>query len=158
MIRRISNTALILSAFAIVTLNGCSGGSDADANRPTRISVSGSVSFKSAPVEGATVTFHPTAVPGTGAFGVTDADGKFVMGTFESSDGVVPGSYKVTITKLEAAASSQPGVDDPNYDPTKPEPEPKNELPEKYSKQHTTDLTVEVGNEPKSDVKFELEG
>lgn len=66
---------------------------------PKTYPVKGKVTYKNQPLEGAGVTFHPTA-GGTLAVGQTDAQGNFALMTFQSGDGAIAGSYAVTITKI----------------------------------------------------------
>lgn len=80
----------------------------------TTIPVSGLVTYKDAPVEGAVVSFLPkttgaAAAVGFVASGTTNAEGKYKLYTYESAakplTGAVPGEYTVTITKTEAEAA-----------------------------------------------------
>ncbi|WP_339733864.1 carboxypeptidase-like regulatory domain-containing protein [uncultured Gimesia sp.] len=145
-----------LSIVLIASLLGCGGAED---TRPVRNSVFGTVTYQGTPVEGAVITFRPAGPEGQTANGRTDETGTFQMGTFEGSDGVVPGEYTVMITKLEAASSSQAlPEDDPNYDPNpKAEAPPKNLLPKKYANADTSELTVSVpAGEDLTGLTFEL--
>lgn len=147
---------LSLALITCVAALGCTGGEPAD-DRPERTPVSGIVTYNGEPVEGALVTFTPTELTGSGANGRTDADGRFEMGTYEATDGVRPGSYQVSITKVPVTIADQPSEDDPNYDPNaSTEAEPQNVLPAKYADWSTSGFTVDVGNEAITDLKFEL--
>ena len=141
----------------VVAALGCGGGDDSATDRPARTKASGVVTFKGAPVEGATVTLVPNTKDGQGAFGTTDQEGRFVLGTYEAGDGAVPGEYLVTVKKVEQSGSgSQPTPDDPNYDPTAtPEP-PKNLLPEKYADIAKSGLKATIGTDARDDLNFEL--
>ncbi|MDA7503729.1 carboxypeptidase-like regulatory domain-containing protein [Planctomicrobium sp.] len=133
-------------------LMGCSG--DKSPDRPATTPTTGVVTYNGDPVEGATVTFKPGA-DGKAAFGKTDGEGKFALTTFEGGDGAIPGSYTVAVTKMEVMESNAVSMDDPNYDPTIEEPEPKSLLPAKYADAANSGLTATVGTEP-GDVKLEL--
>ncbi|MBT5017515.1 MAG: carboxypeptidase regulatory-like domain-containing protein [Planctomicrobium sp.] len=133
-------------------LMGCSG--DKSPDRPATTPTTGVVTYNGDPIEGATVTFKPGA-EGKAAFGKTDAEGKFAITTFEGGDGAIPGSYTISVTKMEEIESNAVSMDDPNYDPTIEEPEPKNLLPEKYADATKSGLTATVGAEA-GDVKLEL--
>ena len=110
-------STLWMAGLAIALLGGCGGEPDAPDTRPARTSVGGVVTYNGSPVEGATVTFRPTGTGGRGANGRTDATGAFSMGTFEATDGVVPGEYSVVVVKYEAAAAgAQVSEEDPNYE------------------------------------------
>ncbi|QDU36293.1 hypothetical protein Mal4_05770 [Maioricimonas rarisocia] len=155
---RCSHTILPLCLSAAITMLavGCTGSDPAD-DRPDRTPVSGVVTYNGSPVEGALVTFTPTDLNGSGANGRTDADGKFEMGTYESADGVRPGSYQVTVTKIPVTVAEQPSEDDPNYDPDAgTAPEAENVLPAKYADWSTSGLTADVGQDAITDLNFEL--
>lgn len=140
----------------LTTLAGCGGGKDLEKDRPKRTPVSGTVLHNGQPVEGATVMLHPNQ-GGQGAVAITDSSGKFVMGTFSKNDGAVPAEYKASVRKLEPAPTgSQPGPDDPGYDPNPKPFVPKHLLPEKYADFTKSGFSVTVGTEPITDLKLEL--
>ncbi|KAA0134236.1 hypothetical protein FYZ48_21885 [Gimesia chilikensis] len=150
---------VLISSIVSVFFTGCGGGTDDE--RPARTSVSGTVTYNGTPVEGASIAFVPVDQSnGRNANGLSNAEGLFQMGTFEGTDGVVPGDYQVMITKFETAETSEAlPEDDPNYDPNpKPQPPPENLLPEKYASAENSGLTVTVedGNEI-TDLKFDLQ-
>ena len=147
-------------------ITGCGGGGGAD--RPDRTPVSGTVTFAGAPVADAIVVFSPAVEgEGRGATGITDADGNFVLGTYERSDGAVPGDYVVLVSKLGQAESEEAPVvdeDDPNYN-GEPESETnagtaqaeqKGMLPASYAKRASSTLTATVGADPIEGLKFDL--
>ena len=150
--------AVLLCIFTLI-ISGCGGGAEED-NRPARAPASGVVKYNGKPVEGAMVILYATEKGGRGATGKTDADGKFVLGTFEGGDGAIPGKYKVTVRKTEVDDSGgSVDVDDPNYDGTTEDTgdsEPKNLLPEKYGELSTTDLTATIKEAGSEDLLFEL--
>jgi hypothetical protein len=83
---------------SICLLIGCGRG---DANLAP---VTGSVIYKSKPVEGAVVLFS-AAQSARPAMGTTDAEGKFWLSTFTHKDGASLGENVVTITKMKIDAS-----------------------------------------------------
>ena len=136
---------------------GCGGGTSEPKNRPKRTPVSGVVTLKGTPVEGATVTFHPTQ-GGSAASGRTNASGEFVLGTFSADDGAVPASYNVSIIKLDGGpAVAQPAPGEPGYDPNPKPVKSKHLLPEKYADMVKSGLTQVVGTEPITDLELKLE-
>jgi len=103
--------------------------------------VSGTVTYKSAPVEGAQVTF--TAKEGDklkAAHATTDAQGRFSLKTYfapgDERPGAMPGVYKVTLQKIPQST----GI----VDPYKPGGMPKNELPGQYASALSTPIEKEV--------------
>jgi hypothetical protein len=142
---------------------GCGGASGPD--RPDRTPVSGTVTFAGVPVSDAIVVFSPaTEGSGRGATGITDAEGNFVLGTFEKDDGAVSGEYIVLVSKLEQQESSVNAIDesDPAYngEPTQAqlESESRNLLPESFSKRESSGLKATVGTDPVEGLKFDLGG
>jgi len=61
--------------------------------------VQGEVTLDGKPVAGAMVIFQ-SETGGPPANAVTDAAGRFRMSTFANADGMVPGTYKVTVAKF----------------------------------------------------------
>lgn len=143
--------AAALVALATLTVVGCGE------SKPSTYPVTGVVTFKGQPVEGATVGFTSTDPEIQPAIGVTDAQGKYTLTTFEKDDGALPGEFKVRVTKYDRnptpAAMNTSGVDieemPDDYEPEamREEPPPKHLLPEKYSMPHSTPLktTVQAG-------------
>jgi hypothetical protein len=137
---------------------GCSG----EALEPV-YPVSGTITSKGKPVEGAIVAFTPTT-PGVGisASGVTDASGTYKLTTRMSGDGAAAGKYDVTVAKYDKKLEPKKSegsekLADP-YDITNEYPTGYNEmqaseiaaslsknlLPAKYSNPATSKLNAEV--------------
>ncbi len=70
---------------------GCAG-----KDRP--VPVEGTVTLDGKPIAGAGVRFTPENGGGPPAYAETQADGSFQLNTFNTGDGALPGTYKVTIT------------------------------------------------------------
>ncbi len=92
---------LILLVLVTPCLVGCGGASD----RPELYKVTGTVTFKGAPVEQANITFSSKG-SSRSALGVTDSSGKFSLTSFDTNDGATVGEHVVTIVKV---ASGGPG-------------------------------------------------
>ena len=137
----------------LACLVGCPGGGGAD--RPETVPVTGTVTYNGSAVEGATVTFSPTASGGTASIGTTGANGKFTLQSQWGSKGAVPGNYAVAISKTEVhgveaeVEDAQPEEDAPPADITE-------HLPEKYKSAKTSELTAEVKAEGENDFPFDL--
>jgi hypothetical protein len=64
------------------------------------VQVTGTVKLDDKPLNDAEVTFTPTgSTKGFGAMGKTDASGKYNLKTPHGHDGVLPGEYKVSVSK-----------------------------------------------------------
>jgi hypothetical protein len=146
----------VVSLAAVCCLCGCGGGGDSD--RPETYPVTGTVTYNGAPVEGASVTFSPN-VPisqvgqggARGAFGVTDAEGKYQLTTFAPQDGALPGEYRVSIMKYEGVEPLPPDYnEEEDYeapDPNAQDTPRKSLIPEKYASAGTSGFTVTVKEE-----------
>ena len=154
-------TRVLLLVAVVVGLAGCS------ADGLSTVPVSGKVTYKGQPVEGADVIFHSQAEEGRNGSGRTDAEGKFQLSTYVRPDyqpaGVVAGEYKVTVTKLQSSgqsmspedmmkkmqASGGAGMRKAAIEP------PKGVLPAKYADVKTSDLKATVSTET-AELTFEL--
>jgi hypothetical protein len=66
----------------------------------SRVPAVGIVTLDGAPVEGATVAFFPDVnSPGQGGFAKAGPDGRFEIAYPGTGTGLVPGTYRVTVTK-----------------------------------------------------------
>lgn len=136
---------------------GC-GGTD-DGNRPARVKTSGTVTHNGELVEGATVLFSPAEGQGHAATGLTDADGRFQLTTFQAEDGAVPGSYKVCVSKFDMSTAN-PDLEDDLALEMQPDSDqivgPTPLLPEEYSEIDSTPLTEEVTSGTPNEFEFKL--
>ena len=89
------------------------------------------------------------------AVGITDANGKFKLGTNSLDDGAPPGLNKIAIVWVGPPSKSQPGMEVIIDDPAKL-PKPKIKIPAKYSDPATSGLTQDVPRGGISDLKLEL--
>ena len=87
---------LIVAGVCVVGLLGC-GNSGQLETAP----VKGRVMYLGFPIHVGSLLFVPTA-GGPSAQGMIDKDGNYVMGTYDETDGVPPGEYKVMITAFTA--------------------------------------------------------
>jgi len=139
---------------ALVTALGCSQG---DSNLAT---VSGEVTQNGAPVEGAKVTFHSTVEvegkKGQSYSATTDSSGKYLLASVGKEQGIPPGMYKVTITKLEMKSANLP----PDFDQGQIEASGmgQNIMPKNYELLATTKLSVTLEAGKNTDKNFDLKG
>ena len=144
---------------------------------PSTVPVTGTVTYRGQPVEGANVLFSRASgdlSKGELAVGKTDANGKFELishfGSQASAKGAVPGKYEVTISKhvpppgmtpaqyqaLVAAADkiSEAGGTVPAHQ----QPPPLVQMfPPHYSMQGKSKLSTEVASAGTNDFTFTLE-
>ena len=144
-------TLVLFLTFSLV-LVGCQDKSGLSGLAPC----SGTVMMDGQPVVGATIAFSPT---GGGsdmrtATAVTDAQGKFTMGTLSPNDGVTPGDFVVTIKKYEPYGPEPAQVKDDDgrlYTPAKPT---QNVLPKKYESVANPELKYTIS--PKGEKNLEI--
>jgi hypothetical protein len=124
--------------------------------------VKGHVTYKGAPLKGASVKFYPEKGPM--AIGMTDDSGDFTL-TTNGRPGATIGSHKVAITKVSGPAG--PAM------PANPSPEdmmkmqkaqmnkpsrPKSEIPESYGAPESSKLSAEVSaNAAENEFEFPLQ-
>ncbi len=100
------------------------------------------------PLDGAAVTFFPDGKAATlGGMARTGSDGKFVITGAKGEAGLVPGSYKVTVSKLKGGGV----VTDEAVvaAPSETEIARKNDLPPHYSDPTKTKLSYSVTGDGK---------
>ncbi len=124
-------TSLIVLSTATL---GCGGASHELETAP----VSGTVTLDGVPLTSGFVFVIPSR--GRGAKGAIQSDGTFVLGTYESADGVQVGTHSLTVSPipLDEGESDPGGV----------------VIPEKYSRGSSSQLTIEV--KPGVDNQVEL--
>ena len=135
----------------LLVAGGCSGGG----NLPRTVPARGVVTLDGKPVEAAQVVLVPDP-PGTGAvggFGASDTNGRFSLRAFDAKDGVIPGAYKVQVsktirTKLDGPApATMDGGDNVKYEFG---------VPGKYTGIETSGLSCKIADNGNTDLKFEL--
>lgn len=147
----------VLCVFSI-GLIGCGGGGG-----PDLAGVEGKVTYKSQPLAGAMVTFHPTEGPL--ATGTTGSDGSFTL-TTGGRPGAVLGSHKVSVTKASQAAGQTETLtpeDMRKMQMQKMGPgggsssDSKSEIPSRYADPNKSGLEATVSSdESKNDFEFPL--
>lgn len=117
------------------------------------VPVSGKVTYKGAPVEGAIIIFVPEG-NGRSATATTVANGLFSLTTVDAS-GAMPGKYKVTVEKVEygqGGTSSMEAASTGNA----AEGQAKHVLPKKYAEVASTPLVIEVPSGGKKDIDLAI--
>ncbi len=141
-------------AFGVIvwSLSGCGASSGRQETAP----VAGTVTFKGEAVPSGSLLFVPV-IPGPSAQATLKPDGTFSVGTYEVSDGMIPGEYLVAFqgTMTPEDASSAPIL--PEDVPLRPKkPSPNEVIPEKYGNQKTSGLTAKILPRQKNQLTFEL--
>lgn len=101
---RFVGSALFKSVLLMVVLGiiGCTGG----VKYPPTVKVRGTVNYNGDPLTNGTVTFTPMDQnEGRAAHAEIGEDGTFVVSTFKPGDGIVAGTYAISVT------SSLPGTE-----------------------------------------------
>lgn len=158
-----SGVSLGLLGAGLLAVAGC-GESQRIEGRADLYPVNGRVTYRGAPVPGASVVFHrqggaADAAPQS-AFGQTDENGNFNLTTYSNADGAPAGEYIVTVTKRETAEPS-PAADPEEYVPPEaagaavPQ-RPASLIPEKYESPATSDLRATVSADGTNEPAFEL--
>jgi hypothetical protein len=107
------------------------------------VDVSGTVKLNGQPLSGALVTFRPEGATGDlGGAGKTDAEGKYTLTAVRGGKGVLPGEYRVIVSKRLNPDGSEP---DPKTPPI--ESQARETLPAVYSDRNATTLRATVSNE-----------
>lgn len=129
-------------------LVGCGGG---DGNRQKTVPVTGSVTFSGQPVPYGSLLFVPVN-PGPSAQANLKKDGTFVVGTYQTSDGMIPGEYRVSING-QMTVPDMNATETPDADAILPNATP---LPDKFGNEATSGLTATISETGKNTLVFEL--
>lgn len=138
----------VLLSVSLLFVSGC-GGPD----RLPLIPVSGTVTMDGKPLEKISVTFHPET--GRSASGVTDAEGKFRLTTYDTNDGAVIGKHKVSLSQM---LDDIPDEIPEDYDYVQDGEVANVSIPEKYLDPETSGLiSTIVGDESLKEVTIVVE-
>lgn len=156
----------VACVFAGTTLVGCSRGPRKPSDLGELVPVVAVVKFKGEPVPDAKVLFSPASGKYSAA-GVTDNQGRAIMKTEGTFEGVPAGSYKVAIVKVPPAQSAgQPSESSENPEDyekefmaatTTREATVQSALPSKYASFETSGLTATVPPDGGNEIVFELQ-
>ena len=125
---------------------GCGGGLQG----PETVKVTGVVTLDGDPLVGADVFFHPAGADGPlhACQAVTGPDGRFSVSTHieagQYKPGMVPGEYRVAISKLDTSQVTS------TFTP------PENVLPAQYASPETSGFAVNVLSDQENDFEFPL--
>ena len=142
--------------FALATLIalGCSGKDSWQAGRPPVVESAGTITSEGKPLANAVITLFPVAGSHS-AYARSDADGKFILTTFDPNDGAVAGDYKATVTAF--VVEHEPNPKDPEHLPPLHHAE-YSLIREQYADQEKTDLTITIPVDGSKDISITLTG
>jgi hypothetical protein len=123
----------LLPAAWLLAGGGCGSPGAVDT---TTIPVKGRVTYKGQPLIQGTVLFEPDGA-GREARGEINPDGTFVLSTYKSGDGAVPGTHRVSINGATGKTRAS-------------------RIPDKYGSGNTSKLEVEV-TRGKTEFPFDLQ-
>jgi hypothetical protein len=115
------------------------------------VAASGVVHLNGKPVEGVSISLVPQeGVSGRGGYGISDAEGKFVLKSGPESTGVLPGTYRVLFQKMRQKDGSPIPADAMAADI-----EVVNQLPPVYASPDNTPISAVIPS-PDGSFLFEL--
>ena len=141
-----------LSLAGLVWLAGCSSEDEWSAKRPKVFPASGTITLDGNPLEGATIIYHSQA-HNISAQGISDANGKYVLTSFNQDDGAAEGEHKVVVSKFAYEEKKT------KYDSAEEKSValiPKDLLPKRYATPDTTPLTASVSSSGPNNATLEL--
>ncbi|GIX04409.1 MAG: hypothetical protein KatS3mg114_0278 [Planctomycetaceae bacterium] len=143
-------------------LSGC-GGDRWTRNLPDTVPAQGVVTLDGKPVDGASIVFVPADGGKYTANGLSRSDGSFALRAFPSKQGVVPGSYKIGVSKTVEQQMTLPqnfqAGEDAEHAQKIVETNTTtwvNALPQKYASPETSGLMATIPPEGIKDLKLEL--
>jgi hypothetical protein len=134
---------MLMPASAASIFAGCGGAQD---DLP-RQAVSGTVKFQGEPMKSGLIQFQPLSADASTAGGAGIVDGQY---SISRAEGLVPGTYRVSITSAGEAATPLP----PDATPGDPVSRVKEPIPAKYNV--TTQLDAKVTKEGPNTFPFDL--
>lgn len=154
--------AICLGLGMVFTMVGCSKGPAKPDHIPDLMPLTVTVNYNGQAVQGANVLMAPRSGQFSAA-GTTDRAGRAVMKTDAIYDGVVPGEYRVSVTKMQTPDVE---VGETPEDPAEYAEwvkrqeslvvETKHLIPERYASFGTSELSVTVAQGTPTDVTFDL--
>ena len=141
----------LVSLVTIVPFVGC-GSNPHPELRP----VSGNITFRGQPVEGASIAFYSESSARL-ASGLTDASGRFHLTSFNTNDGALPGLHKVVVTKSVVDDQEQQALSmDEALKTRSTQRRARQALPKKYASADTTPLEVTVAEDGPNEFAISL--
>ncbi len=134
----------VLATFSIAS-SGCGSGAKIEKVVPA----SGVLKFQGKPLEGYKLTFEPSGERQS-ATAISDADGKFVLGTNRPGDGAATGKHKVAIVFISEKVEGEPGRE------VFKTISPKYKVPKNYEDSKASGLEIEIPTSGTSSLDIDL--
>lgn len=169
---RLAGRATVALAVAVFAAAGCSRPSEWQSIRPPTHAAGGVVTYRGQPVVDGLVVFltNPSyekwPYGEVSAFGVTDAEGRFRLRTFQPGDGAVAGRHTVLVQKTSLTTPDGKPVTsadlEPSADGTRSGIDPGrlvevHHLPERYRLRDKTPFAADVRDGGPNEFRFELD-
>ncbi len=135
---------VVLATFSIVS-SGCGNGAKMEKVVPA----SGVLKFQGKPLEGYKLTFEPTGERQS-ATAISDAEGKFVLGTNRPGDGAATGKHKVAVVFMSEIVEGEPGRE------VIKTISPKYKVPKSYEDSKASGLEIEIPTSGTSTLDIDL--
>lgn len=148
-----TNVRRLTAAAAAVVLALAVAGCGGDGKLP-RAPVTGRVTYKGKPVSGAAISFIPETAGWRAAVGKTDADGRYLLGTYDPDDGAPVGRCKVSLSLRGPGKRLKPGMGAAAAEELMEQGDPL--IPQRYFDPEKSGLafTVEKGKENVFDIEL----
>jgi hypothetical protein len=142
-----------LGGLALMGLVGCDSADHGTVIEKV-VPAEGTLTYQGRPLEGYQVTLLPTDGRRP-AVGVSDAQGRFRLGTNTEGDGAPPGKHPAAIVWIPPRPAGEPGqeviIDNPAQ-----LPKPKVKIPDKYGDPKTSGLEIEIPPGGTKELKIDL--
>jgi hypothetical protein len=133
----------------LMLISGCGGPEGGEVL--STVTASGTLSVKGQPLE-----FHQVILSAEGkrsAVGISDKDGKFVLGTNKEGDGAPPGDYSVSVLYVGPPSTNpNDGINEFSTPPP-----PKFKVNRKYNDPKVSGLTATIPTSGTSELKIDLQ-
>lgn len=159
--KKLLSLALVCCAALLASI-GCGGAPQLEGLEK----YSGVITLDGEPLADASITLVPSTMALKGAGATSDEKGKFVLQTLQAGDGVMPGEYRVTVTKShwedaytpeeEKMLAEAGGKSHEDVFGDRPEPTAVSDIPEYYGVADASGLTLSLPEGGSKELKIEL--
>jgi len=131
-----------------------------NARLPGLVPASGIVTLNGEPIEGVTIVFAPLSPSGDArtATALSGAGGKFIVSTLDHNDGIMPGDYRVSVSKKTGVGGVDTAISGDERVAVQDSRQTIDYLPAKYSSGNTSDSSVSIPASGNRNIELTLEG